>query len=737
MKTLESCKRAPARKLPAFVATLMLTASASTIAAAQTASPTTSAVDDIVVTAQRRSERAIDVPISLTTFSGEQLNNAGVSSTLDLARITPGLNIGQNSGEGDFVFISLRGVAMRDFADTNESPSAVYLNEFYKANLMGLDSQIYDMDRVEVLRGPQGTLYGRNATGGLINYVANAPTDTVEGYASALVAERNRYKVEGAVGGPVTDQLSGRLSVYHHEFDGYTKNIFPGGEDGNALNASSVRGQLLYKPTERIEASLFLQYYDNDNEAGNFFSHKSVRQDPVTGLSVDNAGGADSFGYVDPAGDPRNTDSNEYAYLKAHQFTAIGKLTYKFDTFDVISITGYEKGSKDARFDSDSTPNPRATQVHPDAEQFSQEIRAQGETGALNWVTGLYYFDYSVDGNQSRKTSAAVGFRNPVLYSLDTTSWSAFANLDYKLTESLTATAGLRYTNDRKTYDLRNTDTGLTFNTSTVGDLAKRDDNNTSGSIRLSWKPDQNSLIYGGISQGFKAGTFNVGYTNIATAAISVKPETLTDYEVGAKTRLFDGKVDVSGAAFFYDYKNSQAYQFDGKTLASTTFNRDATIAGAELEVFARPWQGLAIRGSVTHLDGTLKDVQLPGLTTIGPVVDRQLPLTPDWAANLEGRYTWPAWFGGDFAVQGNVSYKSSQFFDAFNSPSHHEDGYTTADLRASWTDASQKLTFAIFAENVTDTEYRTYSFDLSFLGQATSVWGRPRWVGAEVSYNF
>ncbi|MEJ1965492.1 MAG: TonB-dependent receptor plug domain-containing protein [Gammaproteobacteria bacterium] len=194
--------------------------------------------------------------------------------------------MGQNSGDGDFPFISIRGVTLRDFADTNESPSAVYINDFYKANLTGLDGTIFDMQRVEVLRGPQGTLYGRNATGGLIHYITNSPTDELAGYLNLTGGDYDRFGAEGALSGPITSTLSGRLSVMHDEHSGWLPNRFVGNKDGNALDTTAVRGQLLFKPTDSSEYSLFVQHTSNDNDAGNMFTEFSVRQDPTTGLAV-------------------------------------------------------------------------------------------------------------------------------------------------------------------------------------------------------------------------------------------------------------------------------------------------------------------------------------------------------------------------------------------------------------------------------------------------------------------
>ncbi len=718
------------------LAALLAAVSVPALAAAQGPAGPADAAEggDIVVTAQRRQQSAAEVPISLSVLTAAQVADSGAASTLDLARLVPGLTIGQNSGDGDFPFISLRGVAMRDFADTNESPSAVYVNDFYKANLMGLDSQMFDLQRIEVLRGPQGTLYGRNATGGLIHFITAAPTEELSGYASALVAERDRYKLEGAISGALAPGIRARLSVFHHEYDGYIKNRFPGGANGNALDASAVRGQLAIDLGERLTVDLFAQYYRNDNDAGNMFTHVVVRQDPVTGLSTRAPGLRDSFGFGDSA--PRETNTNLDTYLTSDQFTGIGKVTWDFGGVTLTSISGYEAGKKDAAFDSDSTPGARATQVNPRAKQFSQETRLAGESGPLNWTAGLFYFYYKIDGSQRRTTSAAVGPRPPVFYDLRTNSYAAFAQADYRLTDTLTATGGLRYTDERKKYDLNNTDTGPVFNVATAGDLARRKDDNTSFTARLSFEPAKGSLFYASVARAFKAGTFNVGYTAIPRAAISVRPERLTSYEAGAKFSSADGRSTLSGAAFHYDYKDSQAYQFDGVTLSSTTFNRDAKITGAEMEFATQPVSGLTFRGALTYLDAKLLDVQLPGLANNGPVRDTRMPLAPRWSANLTGTYRFRL-LDGTVGVQGDAAYKSSQFFDAFNSPSQRESAYTLYNARISWTDPTDRITLAVFAENLTNKYYRTAAFDLAFLGFGTEVWGRPRWLGGSVSYTF
>lgn len=698
------------------------------------------ASEEILVTAQRREQSAQDVPISLTVFTNEQLKELGIDSTLDLAAFTAGVTIGQNSGDGDFPFISIRGVTVRDFADTNESPSAVYLNEFYKANLLGLDQQVFDIGRVEVLRGPQGTLYGRNATGGLIHYVANGPTRELDGYTDLLIGERSRYKLEGALSGPISESLSARLSVLHHEYDGWIENVFPGNVDGNALDATSVRGQLLFEPSENSEFLLLVQHASNDNEAGNMFPHVAVTQDPVTGLAVPNPGGPGFSGYIEATpNDPRDTNSNRDIALETEQSTAIGLGKWRLGDLELVSVTGYEDSSKDGMSDSDGTPFNSGTEVHPRADQFSQEFRLSGSRETVEWVTGVYYFAYDIEGFQRRcRPGNCDLLRNPVVYDLKTRSWAAFGNVDFAFTPELSLTTGVRYTGEEKDYALNNMDFGIIFDETTVGDLAKQDDDNVSYNVRLNWAPKDDFLTYAGVARGYKAGTFNVGFTPIATNAIPVDPEELTSYEVGFKSSNSNDTLRVNGAIFYYDYQDSQAFQFDGQTLSATTFNRDAEVTGAELEFAVKPAPGLDLRLAATYLDATLKDVELPGPTFAGlPPVDTEMPLAPEWDIAALIRYEFSAPWGGRLAVQAAVTYLSEQYFDAFNSPTHFEPSYTLLDGRLAWYSDDDRWRVTVFAENLTDEEYRTYAFDLAFLGFATDVYGKPRWVGGTVGYSW
>lgn len=710
-------------------------------------------LDEISVTAQKREQSSQDVAISMTAFSGTQIKQLGIDSTVDLSAYVPGLTIGQNTGDGDFPFISLRGVTVRDFSDLNESPSTVYINEFYKANLVGLDQQVYDMQRVEVLRGPQGTLYGRNATGGLIHYITEKPTSEPSAYVDVTFGEYNKRKLEGAIGGPLGETVSGRLSVLHHAYDGWVKNVFPGGVDGSALDVISGRGQLLFEPSDDLSFSLFVQHSQNNNNAGNMFTHRAARVDPVTGLALP-APGQDgynplffipgSIGYIEATpGDNRDTNSDRDIYLDTEQTTAIATVNWTNGDIEFVSITGVESSSKDASFDSDSTDlaTGRGTEVHPDSDQFSQELRIAKASDKLSWVAGLYYIDYDIDGYQARCNTRAGGcpvLAPDILYSLETESWAVFGNLDYQFSDELGLTLGLRYSQEDKVYDLNNLDTGLVFNTTLQGDAAREDDGTTSFNVRLNWTPSDDALIYGGVSRGHKAGTFNLGYTARASniPGLPVDGEQLTSYEVGFKSTLNDSSVRLNGAVFYYDYEDSQAFQFDGVTLTAQAFNNDAEITGAELELAATPSDNLDLFVTATYLDATLKGVEFPGPSFAGlPPVDTDMPLAPELKLSALLRYQWELAGGSRLALQGDVTWYDEQYFDAFNSPSHFEDAYSVANARLSWYSADEKWNAGIFVENLADTEYRTFSFDLAFLGFSTDVYGKPRWAGITVGY--
>jgi iron complex outermembrane receptor protein len=536
----------------------------------------------------------------------------------------------------------------------------------------------------------------------------------------------------------------GRISVVHEEFDGYTKNIFPGAKDGNFIDATAIRGQLLYDPGGASRASLLVQYGENEGE--NAFTNIAVRLDPATGLAVVNPGGADSAGYVDPTpGNLTDININQPGYLRTRQLTSILRLEHDFDAVKFVSISGFEASHKNMLLDTDAGPTfVRESMFTPRAEEWSQEVRLEHDGDKVDWVTGLYYFDYYVKGTQDLNGSSFVSASyRPMDYTVSTTSWAAFGNLNYALAPGLTTDLGVRFTNEKKqigiyipftfVYTPAGASAGFgsfRYDESSVGDLAKHDSDNVSFNARLNWKPNEDTLIYGGVSRAFKGGAFNLGLFALPrTSEYKVKEEQLTSYEVGVHTDL--GPVKLNGSAFYYDYKDYQAFLYDSATSSSRIFNTDASITGVELEAITHPFAGFDLSGSVTALDATLEGVS----DKLGNKKDRKMALAPELSATLLARYSWAAPWGGEFSVQGDVVYRDSQYFDPLNSPALFEPSHTTADMRLAWANGQWKV--ALVGENITDEEYRNYVYDFSSNRYVQGMYARPSWFGVTLGYDF
>lgn len=724
-------------------------ASLAAMVAASTVQAQTNADEPIVVTATRIQQSIQDVPVSITAYTGEDLKDRGIGSIVDLARQTPGLSIGQSTGEGGIPLISIRGVSLQDYSDINESPSAVYINEFYKGALFGLDNQLFDMERVEVLRGPQGTLFGRNATGGVIQYVTVAPSEAFSGYGELGIGEYGLFRAEGAVGGRLAEGVQARVSYFHKESNGYNKNLFAGRPNGNGLNVEAVRAQLRFKPTTNFSADLFFQYSEN-NSNGNMFTHISVLVDPATGLAGNNPGGVDTTGYRDPTpGNPWDVNVDAETYLKTKQYTVIGRFDWNIsDALTLTSITGYEASHKDMLVDSDASPNfVRESDFHPDAEEFSQELRLAGDMGDVRWVAGAYYFNYDVKGTQASNGVSFVSANyEPMDYSVSTKSYALFGNVTVDLSSTLSVDAGLRYTKDKKSLDLfipftftYNPDGSFagfgsfTFSEATVGDLSRIKDDNLSFTGRLNWKPNDDTLVYAGISRGYKGGTFNLGLFALPLVAdYPVMEEQLTSYEMGLKLDLLPA-VRLNASAFYYDYKDYQAFLYDSTISGSQIFNADAKVHGFEAELLTRPFDGFSLSASAAYLHGEVKDVE----DKRGNIEDRRMALAPRWTLGALARYAFAAPWGGELALQGDVVYKSMQYFDVLNSPALRESGYAIANAQVSWSSADDHWRVAVRLDNVADKFYRNYVYDFSSFNYVQGMTGKPRWLGASVAYRW
>ena len=803
--------RCKAMLLARIVGFLTLATSAET-ALAQVASPPANKenngglMGDIVVTAQKRDQNQQSVGIAITAATGEQLRTLGLTNSVDIAKIAPNVSVSGSYG-GLMSQFTIRGVTQNDFSDHVESVIAAYVDDTYIAMQQGQMFATFDIDRVEALKGPQGTLFGRNATGGLVHFITKRPTDHFEGYVDATYASYNEVRLEGAVSGPLAPGISGRISGLFNRSDGFLKNLYPeqtftpntgvpqgtspapgaGADLGGVKSNVAVRGQLEFElsPTVKLWTSGFYN---------NFIASSAPYQSAINTVAVQDAAGnqintilatatqtcqviragvcapgygqpfptravpgANYFGYKDPDGIGLIT-SSDYAFndgSRAKTWGFSGKLTAELGSVNMTWISDYKHFDKHFSFDLTADPANGFFWIADSKEKtISQELRLDGKSDRLTWVAGLYYLwidNNSVDGLGALPTSAfaigGVGFDQPRIVSLLSKSYSAFGQLEYALSDTLTAIAGLRASREQKDYDFSVLYVPTTATTKDprnwyfaggfpLGSYqAKNSETLWNWKAQLNWKPLRDLLVYAGVTQGAKAGSFNSGDPSLFAnnnTAIPYKPERLISYEAGFKSSILDRRLRFNASTYYYDYHNYQAAQWTG--LANVIINADAFMYGAEAEIAGSPTPDLDISFNVGWQHNKVKNVPVGA-----GFADRETTYAPEWTLSGLARYTYPSdVFRGKLAIQGGGSYQSAVWHNLNNFDADRLPGYFLADARISWTSADDRYTLAVFSKNVFNKRYDTVGFDEALVAGAnlTSP-GRPRWFGVNMSAKF
>lgn len=729
-------------------------------------------MEEIIVTAQKREQSLQEVGIAVTAFTGEQIQTLGFARSTDVAAMTPGLNYTIPNAESSQINFFLRGVGLNDFADANENPVAVYVDDIYRPAMGGLSFQLFDVDRVEVLRGPQGSLFGRNTTGGLVHYLTRRPSQALDGYLDFSLGKFNEVQMEAALGGGFGENAAGRLSVARHKHDGYTENR--AGPDYNETDAVALRGQLAFTPAEDFDLLVNAYYSDNDAAVG-AWQHQATKLDangdsvPLGAseqtITVDcNADGAsnaadmrpapgtDCFGYRDSDGDPHAGDYDRDGRVEVETSGVSLNMNWDLNGIGVTSITGFQNVERLQSEDTEAGPNPLIQPTfRAQTKTFTQELRAAGESEQFRWLAGLYYFNNEVDGHYSLDL-LNLGFVNfEANFTQDTQSIAVFGQAEFDLNEQWMLIVGLRGASEEKELDYLNVDTSgfftdiiglpsnvaFDFDTDTAGDLAKHDKGSISGKLELDWRPQEDLLIYGSISRGVKSAGFNVGFLDGNLIFASNTPETLPyddesllSYEAGFKSSFANGRARLNGSAFHYDYSDFQTFRFE--LLNQVIFNADAKMMGAELELQASPAAGWDFQLGLAVLDPKAKDIPSPS----GGAFNRTPVAAPKFSATALARYEWPA-LGGKLAVQAWGSYQSAVYYDIQNVSVSRQGGYGLGNLRISYADAAGRWEMAAFVHNITDEEYLSYTFDFTgSFGFNQQAYGKPRWAGLTLRYS-
>jgi iron complex outermembrane receptor protein len=680
-------------------------------------------IEEIFVTARRRSESLQNVPLSVSAFSGDQLEQQGMTTLSDLQHAIPGL---QYSNRGYLqTEMTIRGIGGDARNVGIDSGVGMYVDGVYVARSSGYNADLSEVEHLEVLRGPQGTLFGKNTIGGVINIITKKPSEEVTGFVNASFGKYNALRTQASVSGPLGQNFYGKITTATWNRDGYLHNIFDG-LDYNNENRRGGRLQLRWLPTDKLELNL----------------NADVTQDRRRAVlnQMGSAKGAAAAFYTGDRfqlnTDQRNSDSRD---MWGTSLTA----DYKLDNNAVLtSITAYKKINILVYSDIDQTPNDlfHSGPFTDRSQMFTQELRyVSSGSEAFRYVGGLYYYYQNVKGERFISI-----LNNPALKAYNnaaakTNSFAGYLNADYDILQNLTLTGGIRYTYEKKDGSYLQTRAGLNYNFPSL----ERTDKNLSWTASLDYKITPNATAYVTVSKGFKSGGFNLdtlSSPNLIATDISFNPESVINYEAGLKGRALDGKLHFSGAVFDMEYKNKQVSQFVG-TGATVVPSIQVTNAGAariqgfELETTIKPVSGLTLSGNAAYLHARYTSFE--NAAKINNVfvsfTDHVVERTPKWTAGASAEYRFPL-EKGDMVVMGNMTYTGETYLQPDNFPANFEPGYTLFDARIGYQGHNGMSVF-LWGKNLSNKGYRIYSRQFAGLDQV--VFGEPRFYGIDFSYHF
>lgn len=705
------------------------------------------ALEEIIVTSQRREQSLNDVPVSVTAFQGEELRARGVQTIEDLTRTIP--NVAITSYFASRAEISIRGVAMSDsFQSVDQQPTGIYQDDVFLGARAIHMAQIFDLERVEILRGPQGVLFGRNTTSGAIRYMSERPDSEFGGYVHGSYGNFNASQLSGAVNLPINDSWAVRLSGRSRNSDGWADNVFTGREVFD-FESWGARAVVQYTGDESTW-TFNIHGSDFDGNSGFYFNDKAPGND---GLAFDEL-------------KQQSTESPETIEAWGSNLTVettIGDLNF-------VSVTAYET-SESVAFDDFGpgviTPNnpgqfvqffPYISVYDDDHEQFSQEFRLSGSSDKMDWVGGVLAYIEEVDSVASDGGYGAgtigIDFNgNGVIdepdegyfpeddrriFSQSTEEVGAFFHANYAVNGQVSLLGGLRYTYTEKELEWQYTDffTGFDYVPKT-----ELDDSWDPLTYRLGveYRPTDDSLYYARFDHGFKTGGFSVGGSTLADL-VTVDPEKIDSFEVGAKLTLAEGRAQLNMALFYNEIEDYQANLVvlgpNGVGFALTNA-AEVETQGLELEFSFRATQSLLLTGGFGYTDAIFVDYVDPvGETDFS---GNQIPVVPEWSGNLSMTYEYI--FGDDFLFTPRLDYAYTGEMEGrqTNSPNEvlEERHIVNAELRLGRTSNSSMFVSA-WVKNALDEEYNVKNVgDGAFAPGVMSKRGWPRTFGLTLGYDW
>lgn len=719
---------------------------------------------EIVVTALRRSEKLQDVPVSMSALGGDQLASKRITTANDLVGPIVNLRSSNITGTGTPVF-ALRGVSQSDYSVNQQGPVATYFDEVYKGSFPLLPVGAYDLERVEVLRGPQGTLYGKNTTGGAINFISHAPEyDVLGGNISAGYGNYDRLDASGALNIPLGDKVAARIAFTYAKADGWFTNLLPGKPAGNATREYGIRLSLRARPTDRLEFTLRAQTSLQNPIQYAIYAPPTANGVGNGAFEAFNSGSSYFRTGVGERQQTSNYTPRMYHRTNGASLTGTWEAT---DTLKLTSVTSYDYGNVIVPEDADGSPLDVLSDVTGGkAWQFSQDLRLSSNfsTGP-NFILGGYYNYELIKGGSSYNYLTGVDttgdgvinaadcqvdfftacvYRNS--YRQTRKSAAVYTDVNWKVMDRLTLRGGLRYTRDTgRLADFKaqvlgadgtpiaNTIPGdpNNFDATTAQSFGK---GTVTGKAGADFKIDASKMIYASYSRGYRANAFNAQAYFVPSELGVAKPETVNAYEAGFKTQFFGRALTINGAIFYYDYRNQQALSVDPATLAQQLINVDKSrIYGGELEIDARPVRGVHLYGNAGLLRSKILKGQLSGVNIAGD----QLPTAPKMSIGGGADVDLMDNGNGKVTASADTSYVSRQYFELFNEDIIAQKSYTLVNARLSYRTPGGRYGVAGWVKNLTDKFYRTAAIDATGLGFLYFHVGEPRTYGISLDARF
>ena len=762
----------------------------SILAASFIGSTQAAVIEEVMVTAQKRAQSVNDIGVSASALAGDSLKALGVDQSSDLGAMTPGL-VTVNATSGGTPIFAIRGIGLDDYNANNTSGVGVYTDEVFASSPAYLNGQLFDVERIEVLKGPQGTLYGKNTTGGAINFISNKPTDEFEASIEAGYGSHETVELSGVISGPLSDSVRGRLAAnYVKAGEGWQEDDATGEEYGKE-DKFALRGLLSFDIGDNGDA-LLRTYYSQDN---------SVSESPH------NEGAAEAlflpdFDVLRSPTNPSKVSVGGLDLERDEKGSGIAlTVNYDFDAFQFISITSYDKYERVALDNYDGhAASTMELGLDEDLEQWAQEFRfVSNSDGPFTWVAGANisyeevveneaFFDDSFlitdsvfDGILYPGDGEAFGLdRFTASYTQETDSYGAYLHTETELNEEFKLIAGVRYSNDDRSFDAVGTEV---FFGDVIPVAAQNESNRedaVTGKLGLDWQANDNLLIFTNVATSYKSGAYYGAPIVDSDAWAYLDPEDILSYELGFKLSLLDGSMQLNGSIFKMEYKDRQSlitfiaddfsnYVTAAPTIDTTMINvPESETQGFELDMEWLPTDQLSLRLGVAYLDGEVTKspgaAELRGINADPSVNDNatgdadfsgeidgseiafidaigepvaegtELAQSPEWSYNASALYEMNLSNNLIARFQASYSWVDSQFAQ-LGDPNAQYGAIKSTNAQVSVGADDERWMVTVWGRNITDEESETYSFS-GFAGR-TVYRQQPATYGVTFNYQF